>query len=620
MPLEYSSPTMVVFDALPRLSSARLDASLTEAPLDLSALRTDHKAQTVLYLAYGSNLCDETFRGVRGIRPLSQVNVLVPSLKLTFDLPGIPYQEPCFANTALRVAGAHGPGYDTEYDSQYDSQHDSQRDSGYHKDRWHKGLVGVVYAQPSPRYLKLITDGAAQRRLPAEYQHYLHHIRTYTITTSKQKIGKSLFLAIWMPFVTLVLALARKLQDKHGRAPSWLAQLSACVFVAMWMSYDTVFKPAFGDGERTIGDDAVQSIDGATTRQSPSEHHAEKRALLQDPSLLFTLAAKNNIPLPTADQDATYASPETLSERYSHFTNLDDFLQYYYRGIQVLVHQEDFEMLAWEYFMTAKRDGVHHAEVFFDPQSHTERGLSFDMVVEGFNTARARAEKELGITSQLIMCFLRHLPVQSAAETMALAVAGGHFDINEGSKERAITGLGLDSSEVGFRPELFVDQFREGRERGLRRTAHAGEEGDPSYISGALDTLHTERIDHGIRLIEDPKLLGRVVENKVLLTVCPLSNVCLQAVKHVSQLPIKTFLQAGVMFSINSDDPAYFGGYILSNYCAVQEAFDLSMDDWKTVARNSIHGSWLAEGRKTELLATLDSCMNKHAGHSSVST
>ncbi|EFQ96596.1 hypothetical protein CFE70_008257 [Pyrenophora teres f. teres 0-1] len=349
------------------------------------------------------------------------------------------------------------------------------------------------------------------------------------------------------------------------------------------------------------------------------EHHLHLEGCLS-PSLLFTLAAKNKISLPTADEDATYASPETLSERYSHFTNLDDFLQYYYRGIHVLVHQEDFEMLAWEYFTTAKRDGVHHAEVFFDPQSHTERGVSFDLVVEGFNAARRRAEKELGITSRLIMCFLRHMPVQSAADTMASAVAGGHFDVKEGGKERAIAGLGLDSSEVGFRPELFVDQFREGKEWGLHRTAHAGEEGDPSYISGALDTLHAERIDHGIRLIEDSELLGRVVENKVLLTVCPLSNVCLQAVKHISEVPIKTFLDAGVMFSINSDDPAYFGGYILSNYCAVQEAFDLSMDEWKTVAKNSIHGSWLGEGRKTELLATLDACMSRYAGNSSVST
>ncbi|CAA9964711.1 Gliotoxin biosynthesis protein GliK [Pyrenophora teres f. maculata] len=332
---------MMVFDHVPRPSQARLDASLTDAPLDAKRLAsqplvpTDDKAKTVLYLAYGSNLCDETFRSVRGIRPLSQVNVLVPSLKLTFDLPGIPYQEPCFANTALRVPDAQD----------------------YHKDRWHKGLVGVVYevtladyahiiategggsayndilvdcyvlppaatvptwpdskpfkahtlfapivdndhqpqttdrvtrpdpsyAQPSARYLKLITDGAAERNLPAEYQDYLHEIRTYTITTKKQKIGKIIFLAIWMPFVMFVLTLARKMQDKRGRSPSWLAKLSALLFAGMWTSYDSVFKGTFGDGERTIGDEAMQTMDNVIKRRrSPSGYDAEKEALLEE--------------------------------------------------------------------------------------------------------------------------------------------------------------------------------------------------------------------------------------------------------------------------------------------------------------------------------------------------
>ena len=343
------------------------------------------------------------------------------------------------------------------------------------------------------------------------------------------------------------------------------------------------------------------------------EHHLHLEGCLS-PSLLFTLASKNNITLPSPSEDVAYTSPATLTERYSHFTNLDDFLAYYYRGIAVVVHEEDFEMLAWEYFTTAARDGVCHAEVFFDPQSHTERGIAFDVVVRGFNAARKRAEKELGITSCLIMCFLRHMPVSSAAETMAAAVKGGHFDLEGGDgQERAIAGLGLDSSEVGFRPELFVDMYREGEKRGLRRTAHAGEEGDPTYISGALDALHAERIDHGIRLTEDAELLRRVVKEEILLTVCPLSNVCLQAVENVGQVPIRTFLEAGVKFSINSDDPAYFGGYILNNYCAVQEAFNLSMEEWRTIVSNSIHGSWIGEKRKSELLGLLEACMSKHA-------
>lgn len=342
------------------------------------------------------------------------------------------------------------------------------------------------------------------------------------------------------------------------------------------------------------------------------EHHLHLEGCLS-PALLFQLAAKNNIALPSADEDAAYQSPTTLTKRYEYFENLEDFLQCYYRGIAVLITQEDFEMLAWEYFTTARRDGVQHAEVFFDPQSHTDRGVAFDTVVAGFNAARRRAEEELGITSCLIMCFLRHLPVSSATETMQTAIEGGYFEPRDHDKQRAIAGLGLDSSEVGFRPELFIDQYRKGKDLGLHRTAHGGEEGDPTYISGALDSLHVERIDHGIRLTEDPELLNRIVREGVLLTVCPLSNLCLQAVKSIDQVPIRAFLEAGVRFSINSDDPAYFRGYILNNYCAVQEAFNLSRGDWRTIVKNSIYGSWIQEKRKLELLAKLDECMSKYA-------
>lgn len=340
------------------------------------------------------------------------------------------------------------------------------------------------------------------------------------------------------------------------------------------------------------------------------EHHLHLEGCLS-PALLFELAAKNNISLPSPDQDPAYASPQALAQRYKHFNNLEDFLQCYYRAMQVLKTEEDFEMLAWEYFTTARKDGVRHAEVFFDPQSHTDRGVHFSTVVAGFNAARSRAESELGVTSCLIMCFLRHLPTESATETMEAAMAGGYFDLDS-QGQRAITGLGLDSSEVGFRPELFVDMYREGEKRGLRRTAHGGEEGDSTYISGALDTLHVERIDHGIRLIEDTDLLRRVATEEILLTVCPLSNVCLQAVQSVRQVPIKIFLQAGVKFSINSDDPAYFGGYILNNYCAVQEAFNLSVDEWSSIARNSICGSWIGEERKSQMLSMVEECLSKY--------
>ncbi|KAF2832000.1 adenosine deaminase [Ophiobolus disseminans] len=335
------------------------------------------------------------------------------------------------------------------------------------------------------------------------------------------------------------------------------------------------------------------------------EHHLHLEGCLS-PTLLFALSAKNNIPIPS---DPSYASIATLTERYNNFSNLNDFLAFYYRALDVVVSVDDFEMLGWEYFTIANRDGVKHAEVFFDPQSHTSRGVSLETVVSGFDRACKRAEKELGITSKLIMCFLRHLPVQEARVTMDEAVKGGYFD----GEESVISALGLDSSEVGFRPEIFQEMYVEAEKRGIRRTAHAGEEGDPTYISGALDGLHAERIDHGIRLIEDADLMDRVIKEGIMLTVCPLSNVCLQVVQHVGQLPIRKFLEAGVKFSLNSDDPAYFGGYILNNYCAVQDAFDLSIAEWKTIVENSIQGSWCDQARKDELLTMLKECLSEHA-------
>jgi adenosine deaminase len=338
------------------------------------------------------------------------------------------------------------------------------------------------------------------------------------------------------------------------------------------------------------------------------EHHLHLEGCLS-PSLTFQLAAKNNITLPSASVDPAYASPEALADRYNHFVDLNSFLGYYYRALDVLITQDDFEMLGWEYFTTAARDGVKHAEVFFDPQSHTARGIKLDTVVAGFNAACKRAEKELGVTSKLIMCFLRHLTVQESRDTMAAAVEGGYFE----GEQRVISGLGLDSSEVGFRPELFEEMFVQAEKLRIRRTAHAGEEGDPTYISGALDALHAERIDHGIRLIEDPALMDRVIKEDIMLTVCPLSNVCLKAVENVGQVPIRKFLEAGVKFSLNSDDPAYFGGYILKNYCAVQDAFDLGVEEWKIIIQNSIQGSWCEQKRKDELLGMLDDCLRKYA-------
>ncbi|KAH8168978.1 adenosine/AMP deaminase domain-containing protein [Sarocladium implicatum] len=341
------------------------------------------------------------------------------------------------------------------------------------------------------------------------------------------------------------------------------------------------------------------------------EHHLHLEGCLT-PKLLFELAAKNGIQLPS--DDPSYASPEALAKRYEHFDNLEDFLQCYYRAMAALVSKDDFEMLGWEYFTSAHRDGVQHAEVFFDPQSHTSRGVPFETVVTGFLSSCRRAEKELGITSRLIMCFLRHLPVSSARDTMRSAVQGGYFKpaVDGTHALPAISGLGLDSSEVGFRPELFEEMFLEGEKLGTHRTAHGGEEGDPTYISGALDVLHTERIDHGIRLAEDRALMQRVIDEGILLTVCPLSNVCLQVAQDVAELPLRQFLEAGVRFSINSDDPAYFRGYILNNYCAVQDAFGLTIPEWRKIAEHSIHGSWIDKARKSELLYKVDECVKQY--------
>lgn len=321
------------------------------------------------------------------------------------------------------------------------------------------------------------------------------------------------------------------------------------------------------------------------------------------PTLLFSLAAANNITLPA--DDPAFKNTASLSARYENFTSLDDFLHYYYIALSVLLTPSDFETLAYEYFLNAHGDGVHHAEIFFDPQAHTSRGVPYSTVTEGLSAARARAERELGITTKLTMCFLRHLPVAEADVVYKEAHSLGHF------ADGTLIGIGMDSSELGFYPELFKDLYLHAADNGIRRTAHAGEEGDVSYITRALDICQAERIDHGIRAIEDASMIERLALQKTLLTVCPLSNVRLRCVEAVADLPIRKFLDAGVRFSINSDDPAYFGGYILDNYCAVQEAFDLSIQEWATIANGAIEGSWCDQERKEQLLEKVEACVKE---------
>ena len=318
------------------------------------------------------------------------------------------------------------------------------------------------------------------------------------------------------------------------------------------------------------------------------------------PSLLFTLAERNSISLPTKDE--AFTSVASLLERYDRFTSLDDFLHYYFIGMSCLVNENDFEQLAWEYFVKAKSDGVVHAEVFFDPEAHTGRGVEYRTVVNGFTSACRRAEKELAISTKLILCLLRHLPLSDSERTYAQAEA----DLEKG----ALAGLGLSSSEKGNPPGKWRTIYASAKRKGIRRTAHAGEEGPVEYIKSALRDLDVERVDHGIRLADDKELMHQVAERQLLITVCPLSNVRLRCVKEVKELPIRTFLDNDVKFSINSDDPAYFGGYILDNFCAVQEAFDLTVIEWDRIAKASIYGSWCDDARKETMLKSLENVVD----------
>ncbi|KAL2038650.1 hypothetical protein N7G274_008698 [Stereocaulon virgatum] len=331
------------------------------------------------------------------------------------------------------------------------------------------------------------------------------------------------------------------------------------------------------------------------------EHHMHLEGSLS-PSLLFTLASRNKITLP-ASADSAFTSPETLLDRYTRFTSLDDFLRYYYISMGCLIYEADFEQLAWDYFVRAKSDGVMHAEVFFDPQAHTERGIDYETVVNGFEKACKRAEQELEVTTKLIMCFVRHLPVEHTNETYIQAephlVSG------------RLAGIGLDSSEEGHPPRKWHEVYGKAKKQGIRRTAHAGEEGPAEYIREALTHLDIERIDHGIRLADDKELMREVAERKMLVTMCPLSNLKLRCVKEIGELPIRTFLDSGVSFSINSDDPAYFSGYILDNYCAVQEAFGLTVQEWENIAKASVNGSWCDGSRKDAILKEVDATIMK---------
>ena len=306
-----------------------------------------------------------------------------------------------------------------------------------------------------------------------------------------------------------------------------------------------------------------------------------------EPELMFEIAQRNHIQIP-------YQSVEEIKQAYN-FHNLQSFLDIYYAGANVLVHEQDFYDLAWAYFEKCAEDKVVHTEMFFDPQTHTERGVEFATVLNGLKRACTDAKDKLGISSQLIMCFLRHLSEEDAFKTLEQALPF----------KDDIIAVGLDSSEVGHPPSKFERVFAKAREAGFLIVAHAGEEGPPEYVWEALDLLRVNRIDHGVRSDEDPALLQRLIDEKMPLTVCPLSNLKLCVVEDMAEHNIHRLLKQGVHVTINSDDPSYFGGYMNDNFLAVHTALNLSNDELKQLAINSFEASFIDSAEKQKWIATI---------------
>lgn len=307
-----------------------------------------------------------------------------------------------------------------------------------------------------------------------------------------------------------------------------------------------------------------------------------------EPELIFALAERNGVQLP-------YADVEALRAAYA-FTDLQSFLDIYYAGASVLLHEQDFYDMARAYLNRAVADNVVHTEIFFDPQTHTARGVGMETVINGLYRACRDAEIEQGISASLILSFLRHLSEEEALQTLEDALP---------LRDRFI-GVGLDSSEVGNPPEKFAHVFGRCRELGLHLVAHAGEEGPPAYIWGALDVLHVERIDHGVQAEKDPVLMQRLVDEQIPLTVCPLSNLKLCVVDSLAAHNLPQLLKAGLKVTVNSDDPAYFGGYVNENYLQLFEATGMGAQEAYQLARNSLEASFVAAAQKEQWIALLD--------------
>jgi adenine deaminase len=307
-----------------------------------------------------------------------------------------------------------------------------------------------------------------------------------------------------------------------------------------------------------------------------------------EPELMLALGRRNGIRL-------AHDSVDALRRAYS-FTRLQDFLDLYYQGMSVLRTEQDFYDLAWAYLTRVHKQNVRYVEMFFDPQGHTARGIAFPVVIDGLSRALSDAERELGVRTRLIMCFLRHLDEDDAERTLDEALP----------YKDSILGIGLDSSEVGHPPSKFKTVFRRARQAGFKLVAHAGEEGPPHYVWEALDVLGVDRIDHGNRSLEDPALVARLARDRVALTVCPLSNLRLCVVDDLRRHPLRRMLDSGLVVTLNSDDPAYFGGYVSENFHAIQSALDLGETALRAIARNGFAASFMPESEKAAALAAFD--------------
>lgn len=331
----------------------------------------------------------------------------------------------------------------------------------------------------------------------------------------------------------------------------------------------------------------MSNIKTFVERMPKAELHLHIEGTLE-PAMLMNLAAKHNVELP-------YASLADVFNAYN-FEDLQSFLNLYYLGASVLIDEQDFYDLMWAYLLKCREQNIVHAEMMFDPQTHTDRGVSFDTMMRGYLGAMKQARADWGMSCELIMCFLRHLSQDSAFSTLQLA----------GAWREQIQAVGLDSGELGNPPEKFAEVFAAARQQGYLLVAHAGEEGPPAYIWSALDELHVARIDHGVRCLEDPALVARLVREQIPLTVCPLSNVRLCVVDAMTDHPILKMLDEGLLVTVNADDPPYFGGYLNDNFAALADHLKLTEHQARQLAKNSFTSSFLPVDKKRALIAAVE--------------